>query len=196
MTNRYDRIAPHYDQYLTRLERWFLANLRRQTFARLPPNGRTLELGAGTGMNFIHYPAQTEGVATEPSTEMLKIALTKSRPDGVRLVQSYAEELPFASSSFDAAFATLVFCSVKSPAQSFAELRRVVRKGGTVVLLEHVRPDGVLGPLFDLMNMATVPLFDDHMNRRTANEASAAGLSVVEVKKFGLGIINLISCRT
>ena len=196
MTNRYDRIAPHYDQYLTWIERWLLAKLRRQTFARLPANSRTLELGAGTGMNFIHYPAQAEGVATEPSTEMLKIARTKSRPNGVRLVQSYAEELPFASSTFDAAFATLVFCSVKSPAASFAELRRVVRKGGTVVLLEHVRPNGVLGPLFDLMNMATVPLFDDHMNRRTANEAKKAGLSVVEVKKFGLGIINLISCRT
>jgi ubiquinone/menaquinone biosynthesis C-methylase UbiE len=147
-------------------------------------------------MNFIHYSGEAHGVATEPSSEMLRIARSRPRPEGVQLVQSWAEELPFASASFDAAFATLVFCSVKSPATCFAEICRVVRKGGTVVLLEHVRPDGVLGPLFDLMNMATVPLFDDHMNRRTANEARAAGLSVVEVKKFGWGIINLISCRT
>jgi ubiquinone/menaquinone biosynthesis C-methylase UbiE len=127
---------------------------------------------------------------------MLKIARTRSKPDGIRLVQSCAEELPFASSSFDAAFATLVFCSVKSPAKSFAELRRVVRTGGTVVLLEHVRPDGILGPLFDLMNKATVPLFEDHMNRQTADDARAAGLSVIDVKKFGWGIINLICCQT
>ena len=196
MSNRYDRIAPHYDQYLSRLERWFLSKLRNQTLARLPLNSRTLELGAGTGMNFIHYSPEAHGVATEPSSEMLKIARAKPRPEGVQLVQSLAEDLPFASSSFDAAFATLVFCSVKSPAKSFAEVRRVVRKGGVVVLLEHVRPDGLLGPLFDLMNLATVPLFDDHMNRRTADYAREAGLAVVDVKKFGWGIINLIFCRT
>ena len=194
MPSNYDRIAPHYDRYLNPLERWFLAKLRHQTLAQLPANSRTLELGAGTGMNFIHYSKEARGVATEPSAAMLRIARFKSRPQAVRLVQSCAEDLPFASSSFDAAFSTLVFCSVKSPARSFAELRRVVRKGGTIVLLEHVRPEGMLGPLLDLFSLITVPLFDDHMNRQTAHEARDAGLSVLNVKKFGWGIINLINC--
>ena len=126
---------------------------------------------------------------------MLDIGRLKRRPKRVTLVQNCAEQLPFASESFDAAIATLVFCSVRSPQQAFQELRRVVRRGGQVVLLEHVRPKGLLGPVFDLLSAVTVPLFDDHVNRRTADAVRAAGLEIIEVRKFGFGIMNLISCR-
>lgn len=126
---------------------------------------------------------------------MLKIAQSKQRPESSRLIQSCAEHLPFANNSFDAAFATLVFCSVARPEAAFAELRRVVKPGGVVMLLEHVRPNNLLGSLFDLLNWITVPLFDDHFNRRTAATAKAAGLNVVRVEKSLLGIINLIGCR-
>jgi ubiquinone/menaquinone biosynthesis C-methylase UbiE len=126
---------------------------------------------------------------------MLKIASQKKRPDNIRLVQSCAEQLPFADDCFDAAFATLVFCSLARPEEAFAELRRVVKQAGTVILLEHVRPNGLLGPVFDLLNLVTVPLFDDHFNRRTAEEAQANGLQLVKVERSLLGIINLISCR-
>ncbi|MCA1574488.1 MAG: class I SAM-dependent methyltransferase [Acidobacteria bacterium] len=195
MPKTYDQFAPQYDAVMRPLERWFLTRLRTQTFNLLPRNARVLELGAGTGRNFVFYPAETNGVASEPSREMLKIAKDRKRPAAVTLVQSQAEELPFKSAVFDAAFATLVFCSVSSPAKTFAELRRVVRSGGTIVLLEHVRPGGLLGPIFDLINLATVPLFEDHFNRRTAADARAAGLKVVGVEKRLLGAINLIACR-
>ncbi len=195
MPKTYDQFAPQYDVVMRPLERWFLTRLRTQTFNLLPRNARVLELGAGTGRNFVFYPAETRGVASEPSREMLKIAKDRERPAAVTLVQSQAEELPFKSAVFDAAFATLVFCSVSSPAKTFAELRRVVRSGGTIVLLEHVRPGGLLGPIFDLISLATVPLFEDHFNRRTADDARAAGLQVVGVEKRLLGAINLIACR-
>jgi ubiquinone/menaquinone biosynthesis C-methylase UbiE len=191
----YDDIAPHYDNMMRPLDRWFLARLRQTTFRYLPKDARILELGAGTGRNFIYYPANALAVASEPNREMLKIASEKQRPDTAQLVQSGAEQLPFADGSFDAAFATLVFCSIANPGQAFAELRRVVKSGGTVVLLEHVRPNGLLGPVFDLLNLITVPLFDDHFNRRTAEEARANGLQLVKVDRSLLGIINLISCR-
>ena len=191
----YDEVAPHYDAAIQPLERWFLSRLREATLQQLPDNANVLEIGAGTGLNFIYYPANALGVATEPSREMLRLAARKPRPSGIELLRSCAEALPFESKSFDAAFATLVFCSVKSPAQVFAELRRVVKPGGTVLLLEHVRPKGLLGPVFDLLNLLTVPLFDDHFNRRTADEARAAGLEVLQVEKRLLGIINLIKCR-
>jgi ubiquinone/menaquinone biosynthesis C-methylase UbiE len=123
---------------------------------------------------------------------MLKAARLKERPAAVHLVQARAEDLPFADASFDAALATLVFCSVGSPARAFSELRRVVRPGGTVALLEHVRPPGLLGPVFDLLSLFTVALFDDHFNRRTADEARRAGLHVQRVERHALGIINLI----
>src|SRR5688572_27457724 len=195
MPKTYDQFAPQYDEVMRPLERWFLTRLRTQTFNLLPRNARVLELGAGTGRNFVFYPPETSGVASEPSLEMLKIAKGKKRPEAVTLVQSRAEELPFKNAVFDAAFATLVFCSVSSPAKTFAELRRVVRSGGTILLLEHVRPGGLLGLIFDLINLVTVPLFEDHFNRRTADDAKAAGLQIVKVEKSLLGAINLISCR-
>ncbi|HEX8891218.1 MAG TPA: methyltransferase domain-containing protein [Pyrinomonadaceae bacterium] len=192
----YDRLAARYDRLIAPLERRFLSRWRSQTLSALPENSLILEVGAGTGLNFPFYPRGTRGVASELSREMLKLAHTKERSVRVHLAQSCAEELPFADASFDAAFATLVFCSVASPQKAFQEFRRVVRPGGTIALLEHVRPKGILGFLFDMLNLFTVALFDDHFNRRTADEARRAGLQLVRVERRALGIVNIIICRT
>lgn len=201
----YDAFAPHYERVLRPLERLILTRLRAATLRALAVGGdgsgsdgvggRLLEIGAGTGLNFPYYPPDADGAATEPSRAMLRLAQTKPRPAGVRLVQNSAEALPFADDTFDAAFATLVFCSVASPPQAFAELRRVVRTGGRVVLLEHVRPTGLLGPVFDALSFFTARLFEDHFNRRTAAEARRAGLRLISVEPHALGIIQLIVCE-
>ena len=137
---RYDDFAPHYDAAMRPLDRWFLARLRRRAIDLLPKNARLLEVGAGTGINFSFYSSEQTGVAAEPSGAMLQIARGKSRPAGISLIRSCAEQLPFERDSFDTALATLVLCSVESPQNALSELRRVVKPGGTVVLLEHVRP--------------------------------------------------------
>jgi ubiquinone/menaquinone biosynthesis C-methylase UbiE len=191
----YDRLAGRYDRVIAPLERRFLARLRAEALAELPLDSRILEIGAGTGLNFPFYPRGARGVASELSCEMLKLARGKNHPAGVHLVQTSAERLPFQTSSFDAAFATLVFCSLASPQDAFSELRRVVRPGGQIVLLEHVRPDGILGYFFDALNLLTVAFFDDHFNRRTAQEAERAGLQLLRVERRALGIFNLIVCR-
>jgi ubiquinone/menaquinone biosynthesis C-methylase UbiE len=191
----YDQIAPHYERLIRPLERWFLARMRETAFRHLPEGARILELGAGTGLNFVFYPLNAIGVATEPSSGMMQIAKSKPRPAQLRLVQSAAEQLPFQNQVFTAAFASLVFCSLVNPAAAFAELRRVVKPGGTIILLEHVRPANLLGPVFDLLNLMTVPLFHDHFNRRTAADAERSGLKLVQVEPSLGGIINLISCR-
>jgi len=175
-------------------DRWFLAELRRKALDKLPPNALTLELGAGTGLNFRYYRSQARGVATEPSREMIRLAAAKRRPQEVGLIQSCAEEIPFADATFDAAFATLVFCSVVSPQRTLAELKRVLKPGGVVVLLEHVRPPSVLGHVFDLLNVVTVPLFGDHLNRRTAAAVREAGFQSTTVERRVAGIINFITC--
>lgn len=213
----YDRLAARYDRAMRPLERWGLARLRAAALGQLPAGARLLEVGAGTGANFAHYPRAARGVASEPSAEMLKLArarLARARDDNehndddhdnggdnddgaesISLVRAPAERLPFADDSFDAACATLVFCSVASPARAFSELRRVVRAGGAVVLLEHVRPAGLLGYAFDALSLLTVALFEDHFNRRTADEARRAGLRVVGVEKHLLGVVQIIVCR-
>ena len=192
---RYDLLAQHYDSAMRPLDRWFLGRMRQKAIELLPKNARLLEIGAGTGTNFHLYSYGQTGVAAEPSGGMLRVARTKPRPDGIGLVQSCAEDLPFESGSFDTALATLVLCSVESPQKALAELRRVVNPGGPIVLLEHVRPGGLLGLFFDLFNFISVSLLDDHINRRTVDEACAAGLQLTEVEKRLLGIMNLIVCR-
>jgi len=196
MPANYDRLAPKYDRAIRPLERWFLQDLRKDAIAALPDKARILEIGAGTGANFPWYERQRCVAAIEPSWEMLRIATTKqSTTTEITLLQSCAEQLPFNDGSFDGALATLVLCSVESQEQVFMELKRVVRRGGTVSLLEHVRPAGVLGPFFDLINLITVPLINDHVNRRTADNARQAGLTIKSVRKVGAGVFNLITCE-
>jgi ubiquinone/menaquinone biosynthesis C-methylase UbiE len=194
----YDRFAGRYDGVMRPLERWLVARLRAAAFRELRAGvivGSLLEVGAGTGANFAHYPDGATGAACELSREMLRRAREKARPAGVRLVQARAERLPFADHTFDAAVATLVFCSVESPAAGLAEMRRAVRPGGRVVLVEHVRPANLLGPVFDALSLLTVPFLEDHFNRRTAEEAARAGLRVRRVESHALGVVQLIVCE-
>lgn len=191
----YDRLAARYDRALAPFERRWLGRWRAEAFAALPDGARMLEIGAGTGANFEHYPPGARGAATEISCRMLEIAQGKERPSGVALVQSAGERLPFADDSFDAACATLVLCSVESPSAVFAELKRVVKVGGTIALLEHVRPQGVLGPVIDLLSWFTVRLFDDHFNRRTVEDARRAGLKVESEASHAWGIVKVLVLR-
>jgi ubiquinone/menaquinone biosynthesis C-methylase UbiE len=188
----YDAFAERYDSAIRPCERLFLSRLREKTIAALPRGGTLLEVGAGTGLNFSYLPSSTRGVASELSREMIRQAEMKSRPPLLSLIQANIEALPFPDAAFDVALSTLLFCSVASVQKSFSELRRVVRKDGTIVMLEHVRPSGLLGPFFDLLNMATVPLCEDHFNRRTADEALRAGFHIESVERAVLGIFNII----
>ncbi len=193
--SRYDDLASHYDVAMRPLERWLIGGLRRRAFSYLPSDGRLLEIGAGTGVNFAFYPTALAAVALEPSSEMLKVARQKDEAEALSLVQGCAEHLPFSNSAFDAALATLVFCSVKEPVAAFSEVRRVVKGGGTLILLEHVRPNGFLGPLFDLLNLLTTACFEDHFNRRTASTIESCGLTITNRETRVFGIFNLIVCR-
>lgn len=190
----YDKLAPDYEKAIGWLERRFFKGLRERALACVPAEAHVLEIGAGTGLNFAHYPRGACGVASELSGEMLKIAATKAnRPAGVHLVQANAHALPFPDNTFDAAFCTLVFCSVPEPVRGLREIRRVLRDGGKLIMLEHVRPTGALGPVFDALSKITVPLFDDHFNRRTADTATQAGFQLLNVEQHTRGIFNIIN---
>lgn len=189
----YDALAKGYDLLFEPLERWALARWRAETVSYLPRESKILEIGAGTGLNFRHYPPVRFAAALELSKEMVRRA--RHRATVQKITQADAEKLPFADGSFDAAFATLVFCSIPDPRKAFEELRRVVRRGGRIVLLEHVRPEGFLGRLFDLLSFFTVLLIQDHFNRCTARIAAESGLKVIEVKKKLKGAVELIVCE-
>jgi ubiquinone/menaquinone biosynthesis C-methylase UbiE len=165
----YDRLAKGYDKAFAPFEKRFLSKWREETLSFLPENSRILEIGAGTGANFPFYPECLHAVGSEISFKMLEFA--KGKTDFIELLQTDAEALPFPANYFDAAFATLVFCSIPNPENAFAELKRVVKENGKIVLLEHVRPKSALGFVFDFLNIFTVALIEDYFNRQTAKLA-------------------------
>ena len=189
----YDKVADYYDKAFAPFEKRFLEKWRGEALSFLPDNSRILEIGAGTGANFKFYPNAKCAVASEVSIKMLKLA--KRKTDVIHLVQADAENLPFPANHFDAAFATLVFCSIPKPETAFAELKRVVKNQGKIVLLEHIRPNGMLGYGFDFLNIFTTLLIEDHFNRETAKQAENAGLKILEVKEKAFGAVNLIICE-
>ena len=117
---------------------------RRELLAGLA--GRVLEVGAGNGLNFAHYPpAVTEVLAVEPEPYLRGLAEVAARqaPVSVRVVDGSADALPAADASMDAAVASLVLCSVPDQARALAELHRVLRPGGELRFFEHIRADTV-----------------------------------------------------
>jgi ubiquinone/menaquinone biosynthesis C-methylase UbiE len=115
---------------------------RRELLAGL--SGRVLEMGAGNGLNFAHYPSTVdEVVAVEPESylrELARKAATNAAVE-VRVVEGLAQRLPADDASFDAGVASLVLCSVPDQQQALAELRRVIRPGGELRFYEHVISD-------------------------------------------------------
>ena len=106
--------------------------------------GRVVEVGAGHGLNFPHYPnTVTEVIAIEPEPTLRAAAerAATQAPIEIRVIRGLADRLPLDDESCDAAVASLVLCSVPSQARALAELRRVLRPGGELRVYEHVIPD-------------------------------------------------------
>jgi SAM-dependent methyltransferase len=134
--------ATLYDPFLWLGEKLGMAALRRELLA--DARGAVLEIGAGTGLNLRHYPADLERlVLAEPGEPMGgRIDLGRA-PAGVetRFERAPAEALPFADESFDTVVSTLVLCTVAEPARAVEEIARVLRPGGRLLFLEHVRAE-------------------------------------------------------
>jgi ubiquinone/menaquinone biosynthesis C-methylase UbiE len=131
-----------YDPLLWVGERTGMAKRRRDLLSQA--SGRVLELGAGTGLNLPHYPDEIENLTlTEPAAPMLpklERRLRKVARDG-EVVVATAEEMPFDDDSFDTVVSTLVLCTVDDPRAAITEIDRVLRPGGELLFLEHVRSD-------------------------------------------------------
>jgi ubiquinone/menaquinone biosynthesis C-methylase UbiE len=129
-----------YDHMLAGPERAGLGDRRHELLSKA--GGRVLEIGAGTGLNLSHYPdAVQDLVLAEPEAPMarrLERRLAESGRQG-RVVLAPAESLPLEDDSVDTVVATLVLCTVKDPQAALAEIDRVLRPGGRLLFLEHVR---------------------------------------------------------
>lgn len=152
--------------------------------------GQVLELGSGNGLNFEHYGDAVAVSALEPEPTMLGLARQRAARAAVpiRFVRGVAERLPFAEGAFDTAVVSFVLCSVADPRRAVAELARVLRPGGEVRYLEHVRSTGPFGAF---VQDAVTPLWRAlaggcHPNRDPAATFHTGGFHV-EARRFPFG---------
>jgi ubiquinone/menaquinone biosynthesis C-methylase UbiE len=178
--------AAVYDRAVKGTEEAGLREMRRELLAGA--SGRTIDLGAGTGVNVDLFPgAVTELVLAEPDPHMLKKLRPKLAESGVvaEVVEAPAERLPFEDSSFDTAVFTLVLCTVPDPAAALAEAARVLRPGGRMLFIEHVRAeDAGLARWQDRLERPWRFLGDGcHCNRDTVATIEVSPLSLERVER-------------
>ena len=157
-------------------------------------SGRVLEVGAGNGMNFRHYPQSvTEVVALEPEPYMRGKAERAAAvsPVPVTVQSGVAEELPFPDASFDGAVACLVLCTVGDQARALAELRRVLAAGAELRFLEHVRsPQSAKARIQATLDRSGIwPRLGGgcHCSRESVAAIRGAGFDVERVRSVDLG---------
>lgn len=189
-----------YDAVTFAAERYVLGALRSELCG--PLIGYVYDVGAGTGANFRYYNPAARVTAIEPDPRMLACAARRVRISSakIRLVNSDDSYLETQSQGCaDAVIFTLVLCTVPDPGGTLLRARRVLRSGGTLAVLEHVRSEGFLGTLQDRLSPLWGRIADGcHLNRRTASLVRAAGFDVRGVRPLGVpgGIIaNLIVGR-
>ena len=191
---RYDRISPYYDLMELLLEKLGFFRWRRKVFDSL--DGDTiLEVGVGTGKNLDFYPVGKPIAAIDFSPGMLSRARRKAEEKrlNVDLVEMDVQDLQFDDQSFDTILATFVFCSVPDPIRGLQEVKRVCKRGGKIILLEHVRPGStLLGKIFDVLNPITVKLMGVNINRNTVENMKRAGLNVLEEKNLFRDVVKLV----
>lgn len=187
ITRRYNRLAPVYDLLELPME-WLFHHQRRRRLLQQAA-GRVLEVGIGTGKNLPHYPSGVDLTGIDVAPRMLARADRRARKLGVpvRLSPADVRRLPFPAAVYDTVAATFVFCSVAEPVEGLRELGRVVKPGGRILLLEHVRPRSRLfGRLADLLTPLTRRIFGFALNRRTEENLKRAGLGVEQIDRSGI----------
>src|SRR6266511_4107719 len=192
----WDRLAPGYDRKMHLPERLLFAGGREWVCSRA--RGEVLEISIGTGRNLPLYARDVRITGVDISASMLEIARKRAAELGrdVNLRVGDAQALEFHNSSFDTAVCTLALCSIPDPRAAVAEMRRVLRPGGRVLLLEHVRSPGlVVRTIQRALEPITVRLEGDHLVREPLDFLTTARFDIEEVERSKLGIVERVAAR-
>jgi len=184
MSLRTTFFAMTYDRQMAKTEKAGLGGIRERLL--VGASGDVLEIGGGTGANLPCYgPAVGSLTITEPQPPMLRRlerAVRAHRPD-TRVLRAPAEDLPFDDGSFDVAVSTLVLCGVDDQPRALRELRRVLRPGGRLLFVEHLRSDDpATARLQDRLNWLNRLVVCCDCNRPTLDSIRVAGFTVTQVE--------------
>jgi ubiquinone/menaquinone biosynthesis C-methylase UbiE len=170
------------------MEQAGVADHRRRMLAGL--TGRVIEVGAGNGLNFGHYPPDVTSVlAVEPEPHLRAMARRSAEKATVpvEVIDGVAEELPAGDQAFDAAVASLMLCSVPSQQVALREMHRVLKPGGQLRFFEHVRADQpTLQRVQRLLDATVWPVFlgGCHSGRDTVAAIEGAGFAIEQLDRF------------
>lgn len=183
-----------YDAVMTPLGWLGLTAARRKLVRGL--SGHVLEVGTGTGLALPGYPDTVTAVTAIDVDEAALARAQRRRPDA-RLLYASVESLPFPAASFDAVVSSLVFCSVEAPARALAEIFRVLRPGGELRMLEHVRaPSPALATVQDLLTPAWMRVSGGcRLDRDTFDLVRRAGFDIERRVQRLQGVSELILAR-
>lgn len=192
----WDSVAPRYDRSIRFWERVQFGGGREWIGAHA--TGRVLEVAIGTGRNLPFYRPEVGVTGVELSPAMLAIARRRAADLGlaVELHEGDAQELPFADGGFDTVVCALSLCAIPDPAAAIAEMRRVVRPGGLLLLLDHIGSNW--WPLWAgqrLVELVTVRTAGEHLTRRQLPLVRAAGFEVVRAHRLKAGTVERIEAR-
>ena len=192
----WDKSAPSYDRQIAFLERTWFAGGRQWLAERA--DGRVLEVAIGTGRNLPYYPAGVALTGLELSPAMLAIARQRATGLGLTadLREGDAQDMPFADNSFDTVVCALSLCTIPDPTAAIAQMRRVLRPGGRLLLLDHIA--STWPPVYAaqwLIERITIATASEHFTRRSLPLVRAAGFDIVETDRLKAGTVERIHAR-
>lgn len=193
---RYDRVAGWYDWLDQPMEKIMFSKWRETLVGEV--SGKTLEVGVGTGKNIPYYPEDVDLTAIDFSENMLAQAKAKYRDDSrpITFLEMDVQDMSFEDHTFDTVVTACVFCSVPDPVKGLKEIRRVLKPGGCLRMLEHVRSSGeVAGKLMDLFNFIPLNIWGANINRQTVRNLKEAGFTDIQVTDLWRDIVKLIEVR-
>jgi ubiquinone/menaquinone biosynthesis C-methylase UbiE len=186
----YDRSAGSYDRIISWAEKALFGGGREWVCSQA--RGEVLEIAVGTGRNFPFYPEGVLLTGIELSPKMLDLARRRARESGrdADLRVGDAHNLPFPDASFDTVVVTLALCTIPDDRRALAEAARVLRPGGQLLLLEHVRSSVLPVRLLQrVLEPLTLLLDHDHLLREPLRHVEDAGLVVESLERSKLGIV-------
>jgi len=192
----WDKHAGSYDRQMGFFDRHLFAGSRDWVCSKA--EGQVLEVAIGTGLNLAHYPDEVQLTGVEWSPAMLDIARDRARQLGraVDLRQGDAQALDFPDACFDTVVCTFSLCAIPDDRQAVAEMARVLRPGGLLLLADHVEASPWYARVaLALIEVVSIRVGGEHFRRRPIRHVRALGFTVEDHDRFKLGIVERLAAR-